>query len=274
MTGKSAVKAALVAVAMTLTLAVQAANLDGPPLPAGPAGTSQGAGARDGVADFGTGANIMQIPAAAFTLRVAGADPAYIFSGYIYNTCGFNDCSWAPVFLPTGAAIEYLDLYAYDTNAGSDITASLRMWTGYGTHPILPTVAPSFSDLTSTASSGSAGAQYVIGTFLSPRHTVNNDVVYGGGAQYSVVMNIPVRDGSLGFKAVDIWWYRQIAPAPGVASFTDVPTNAQFFREVEALAASGITSGCTATTFCPDQAVTRRQMAAFLSRALGLGYSY
>ena len=59
-------------------------------------------------------------------------------------------------------------------------------------------------------------------------------------------------------------------PLPGSARFTDVPTNAQFFREVEALAESGITLGCTATTFCPDAPLTRRQMAAFLARALGL----
>ena len=31
-----------------------------------------------------------------------------------------------------------------------------------------------------------------------------------------------------------------------------------------------ITSGCTATTFCPNQVVTRAQMAAFLARALEL----
>ena len=40
---------------------------------------------------------------------------------------------------------------------------------------------------------------------------------------------------------------------------------------VGALAANGITTGCTSdgTSFCPDTAVTRAQMAAFLHRALG-----
>jgi hypothetical protein len=37
---------------------------------------------------------------------------------------------------------------------------------------------------------------------------------------------------------------------------------------------SGITAGCTANEFCPDLAVTRRQMAAFLARALGLYWQY
>ena len=42
------------------------------------------------------------------------------------------------------------------------------------------------------------------------------------------------------------------------------------FYGIEALAASGITSGCTATTFCPGNPVTRGQMAVFLASALGL----
>jgi hypothetical protein len=98
-------------------------------------------------------------------------------------------------------------------------------------------------------------------------------VRFGGRAQYAVFINVPFSTVTLRWKAVDIWWVREIAPAPATATFTDVPTDAQFFREVEALAQSGITSGCTPTLFCPDQPVTRRQMAAFLSRAPGLGFA-
>jgi hypothetical protein len=65
-------------------------------------------------------------------------------------------------------------------------------------------------------------------------------------------------------------WRRQVSPAPGTATFTDVPTTHVFFRFVEALARAGITSGCTATQYCPGQPVTRGEMAAFLSTALGL----
>jgi hypothetical protein len=39
---------------------------------------------------------------------------------------------------------------------------------------------------------------------------------------------------------------------------------------VEALYASNITTGCAAGTFCPDNNVTRAEMATFLARALGL----
>lgn len=262
---------AITVLAAALTLGVAQASNDGPALPATPASASQFE-ARDAVSDFGTGVNILQIPASAFTSRNTSATFDYLSVGYIYQTGGFSDSAWAPIYLPSGAGIQFLDLYAYDTNATNNITATIRMWTGYGTIAFGPAVPPTFSDLVSVTSAGSAGHQYVYSNSIFPLHTVNNDVAYGGGAQYTVVMSLPVQDTSLGWKAVDIWWYRQIAPAPGAASFTDVPTTAQFFREVEALAASGITTGCTATTFCPDQAVTRRQMAAFLSRALGLGY--
>ena len=45
-----------------------------------------------------------------------------------------------------------------------------------------------------------------------------------------------------------------------------------FEGAIEAIAAEGITKGCNPPTndkFCPDDKVTRGQMAAFLKRALG-----
>ena len=40
--------------------------------------------------------------------------------------------------------------------------------------------------------------------------------------------------------------------------------------DIEALFAAGITTGCSSSRFCPSEAVTRGQMATFLTRALGL----
>ena len=45
-----------------------------------------------------------------------------------------------------------------------------------------------------------------------------------------------------------------------------------FESNIEALAEAGITKGCNPplnTRYCPNQPVTRAQMAAFLNRALG-----
>ena len=71
------------------------------------------------------------------------------------------------------------------------------------------------------------------------------------------------------FVVVDVF---PVSPAPGSATFNDVPTNHPFFQFIEALKASGITGGCQASPplYCPDNSVTRGQMAVFLAKALGL----
>ena len=53
------------------------------------------------------------------------------------------------------------------------------------------------------------------------------------------------------------------------AAFLDVPTNHPFYDEIGKLSARGVTLGCGAGNFCPEDAVTREQMAAFIIRALG-----
>jgi hypothetical protein len=58
-------------------------------------------------------------------------------------------------------------------------------------------------------------------------------------------------------------------PAVSGSRFSDVG-GSPFGSSIEALAAAGITSGCGADRFCPDDPVTRGQMAAFLVRGLGL----
>ena len=55
----------------------------------------------------------------------------------------------------------------------------------------------------------------------------------------------------------------------GTASFSDI-AGTPFETEIEWLFAEGITTGCTATKFCPDTIVRRDAAAAFLSRALDL----
>ncbi|HTO76483.1 MAG TPA: S-layer homology domain-containing protein [Thermoanaerobaculia bacterium] len=72
------------------------------------------------------------------------------------------------------------------------------------------------------------------------------------------------------FFAVRLYYQLQISPAPATATFGDVPTTNLYFRAIEALAASGITGGCGNGNFCPDQNVTRGELAKFLANALGL----
>jgi hypothetical protein len=60
-------------------------------------------------------------------------------------------------------------------------------------------------------------------------------------------------------------------PAVVLAShqFSDVPTSSPFHGNISRLADTGITAGCGGTAYCPKSAVTREQMAAFLTRGLG-----
>jgi hypothetical protein len=58
-------------------------------------------------------------------------------------------------------------------------------------------------------------------------------------------------------------------PSTGTDFFTDDETSTHE-TAINRVAAAGIASGCTATTFCPGRAVTRGEMATFLSRALDL----
>lgn len=76
-------------------------------------------------------------------------------------------------------------------------------------------------------------------------------------------------------------WFDNVVVATGfpgtevgpATRFVDVPHGRLFFTEIEWLAGAGITRGCNPPVndrFCPEERVTRGQMAAFLSRALGL----
>lgn len=79
-------------------------------------------------------------------------------------------------------------------------------------------------------------------------------------------------------EQVDSRWYGVMifvdlcgasTPAPTTSGFTDLGQSV-FGKDIEWLVDSGITGGCTATTFCPRGATTRAQMASFLKRSLGL----
>jgi hypothetical protein len=110
---------------------------------------------------------------------------------------------------------------------------------------------------------GYAAASLHMAFMASPGHrdnivdpsydAVGVGTVEAGGAMYVVFVFADLID---------------IVDAAG-ARFSDVG-GSPFESSIEALAAAGITSGCGADRFCPDDVVTRGQMAAFLVRALDL----
>jgi len=60
------------------------------------------------------------------------------------------------------------------------------------------------------------------------------------------------------------------SPPAATGVFSDVPTNHWSAAWIEQLAAEGITAGCGNGNYCPDNPVTRAQMAVFLVRTFGL----
>ena len=63
-------------------------------------------------------------------------------------------------------------------------------------------------------------------------------------------------------------------PAASGAMFSDVPANYWAAAWIENLASEGITSGCGGGKYCPENVVTRAQMAVFLLRGKhGTGYT-
>ena len=67
--------------------------------------------------------------------------------------------------------------------------------------------------------------------------------------------------GRLSLTATDTF------PFDTAASFSDVATTHPFYGFIQKMKELGITSGCSATNYCPDAPTTRGQMAVFLIRA-------
>ncbi len=53
--------------------------------------------------------------------------------------------------------------------------------------------------------------------------------------------------------------------------FTDVPSSHHFYKWIQSIGYAAIASGCTATTYCAENNVTRAQMAVFLERGMNGG---
>jgi len=163
------------------------------------------------------------------------------------------------VNLPSGATVTAMELDGCDNSTTAGLSVDLFVCgVGSACYPISGPV---------TGNPDTGGCTFwFLGTSSSP--TINNSA-----NSYAAVVSDGGTDNQTSFQAVRIYYRLNISPAPLVASFTDVPTTFSSFQAVEALKASGITLGCTATEFCPTQPVTRQQMAVFLARALGLHWA-
>ena len=176
---------------------------------------------------------------------------------------------WAPLALPEGALITSLCMWVYDglDDAEVKVSVALAKLVNGGEIPALLELSP----LQSRLAPGYHSYCEDLTLRVTRSYDVDGDAVPDPVAWYLRVDHNLQR--GLGFGAVQVTWRRDVSDAPAAPSFSDVPESHSFYRYVEALAASGITGGCGSGNFCPDAPLKRGQMAAFLSKALGLHWS-
>jgi hypothetical protein len=203
--------------------------------------------------------------------RSAFAYDCAICSEDIFNTNPTaENFAEAQVEIPNGAILEILRVWWQDTNATQDISFFLF-------ETCVPFAGPgpnAQTTLASVSSSGSAGDGSTA-LALPAGTTANSDeCTYRVRARFGNGSLTGPGDATLRLYKARVQWRRQVSAAPAVATFTDVPVGHPQFRFVEALVSSGVTGGCGGGNFCPDQSLTRGQMAVFLSVALGLDFGF
>lgn len=171
----------------------------------------------------------------------------------------------AQIPLPTGASLEVVNFYASDFHSTHNATLFVdevcqNLFGGPPEVTVLGSVSTIFS--------GRQLRTLVFDPTVTIR--VNSGCTYNARIRFSNSNDVCVGSDIIALSHVSAGWKRQISPAPDTATFDDVPTEHIFFRHIEALADSAITSGCDADNFCPDAPLTRGQMAVFLAKALGL----
>ncbi len=206
------------------------------------------------------------IPAHKFTLTNATENPPLTYAAnHFYRSPGSATPRFyfAPLELEQGLVVDMYTCVFNDSSATNDLAFDLQKTT-------LDLGAPSVSwtSLGASASSGTPGISFVNISLIADE-TIRNQI---GNTYYHYVLRADVSDDT-SFAGCMVYWTRQVSPAPATATFpNDVPTSHPFYKFIEALAASGVTAGCGTESFCPDQPLTRGQMAVFLSSALGLHY--
>jgi hypothetical protein len=170
---------------------------------------------------------------------------------------------WHGLNLPNGAILDSLQLEACDDSATGEILFGLTAGAAPGG------AAANVSPVAGTGSAATPGCAFFTVAPSAPLTIDNlNKSVWlfmAWAGDFTSAVRVT------GFR---VFYRLQVSPAPLTASFNDVPTTHPFFQFIEALKASGITGGCQGSPlpplFCPDNPVTRGQMAVFLAKALGL----
>jgi hypothetical protein len=180
------------------------------------------------------------------------------FKGFLLSATSGSGIFDAVTHLPSGALLTYFEVDYCDTNTGSNhVNVNLYSCPTIGNCP----GGNSLSTLTSTAN----GCASISTDISGLNYTVDNAT-----HRLYLLVGTPSLDTTNQLSGVILGYKLQVSPAPASPTFADVPPSDPGFQYIEALAASGITGGCGGGNYCPDANLTRRQMAVFLAKALGL----
>jgi len=217
---------------------------------------------------YGDQDQVLTVGAAAFR-SLDGFETAIDAVGYLRHDG--EDVFLAPLQLPEGALLESFCLYSDDGDPDPSRVVQSHI---VAIKQVPPGETPALKVIGEQVFSSSFGYGVVCGNILATlrgRIDVDGDGA-GDPVAYYVHVQFPGGAIPLGVGGVRITWRRQVS-APTGQTFADVPASDPAFGYVEALAASGITAGCSGGNYCPDAKLTRRQMAVFLAKALGLHWT-
>ena len=192
--------------------------------------------------------------------------------GYAYGGDGVDTRVATGLHLPDGAVVTRLCFATRDSNVGPP----LLFYAWIRADKLVPGGEEPRSKLLALVDSadhsgyGSSCLDDLAITIRNRDYVDDDQVLDAAAYRVGVYIADPGTDISLGFASVEVTWHRQVSPPPPNPTFGDVPDTDVERPHVEALAASGITAGCGGGNFCPDATLTRRQMAVFLAKALGL----
>jgi hypothetical protein len=228
---------------------------------------SAGVAAQGGGESYGPGANSLVIPPAAFMPDTQATTYSVTSNGYIFSSLGGT--FRAAVELPAGANVVNVCVFTYDNEDATGVAVS---WEAREMGDASANPKEMAFGLGTTGSTGTPGYALTCVPLGAPTFIRKFQDLDGDGHPHYTWYRVSaiLGGGQTAFGGAVITWLRTVSPAPGAATFGDVPTNFLYFRAIEALAASGITSGCGGGNFCPNGTVTRGEMAAFLARAFGL----
>jgi len=213
-------------------------------------------------ADFGT-TNLTHVRVSPFEFQATSAvngdrvpGPGWTFYG-----SGLPLAPWAAgVHLPGGSLLKRVELDYCDTSSnGAHLYLQVQecdnQWTNCN---VIPGA--------NLASVSGGSCSFVSSDAVS--HRIDN---YHHG--YLLSAGMGSSDGTNTLGGAILSYQLDVSPAPGTPTFGDVPPSDPAFQFIEALVASGITAGCAGGNYCPDAPLTRRQMAVFLAKALGLQWT-